>query len=457
MAIRHELPGDDGLALWDEVSRRSDHYDPGACRTRWDGFGDASGTPVTVGSLVFWIREEDPDYQPPRRPRDGGDDANAGGNGGEQPIKITSWAERLQANPNPQYRQAVIDGLARRGEVVTVVSGVKVGKSWMAMQLAICVAAGRPWMGMEVRRGRVLLVDCELHQETLDVRLKKVAEVMGVDPHAVAGNVDVVCLRGTGLDITDVERRLLNQHGPGHYTLIVFDPMYRLLPRGASEAGDQDMREMFDRLTRAADKADAALVVLHHTSKGRQGDKNNTDVGSGHGVMSRSTDIHATLLPAEKNKDRDVVTHSVLKASPRTFPPFVPRPLRKISQEVPAWQLDEEEDGERPTSHPEGQDLLEAMEFADRCARPSGEKKIIIVGRHLHMCGADGGKLTKARATVLFEKALDAGYIEPADGGDKRTRLFRRHANREEEQARHQQEDLVRAVEERGGANEKSD
>lgn len=68
-AIHNELPGEDGLVLWTEASQRSDKYESGVCEEKWETFANSSSeTPVTVGTLIHWIREVEPGYQPPPRP-----------------------------------------------------------------------------------------------------------------------------------------------------------------------------------------------------------------------------------------------------------------------------------------------------------------------------------------------------------------------------------------------------
>lgn len=54
MALHHEFGGHpEALALWDEWSQPSSKYDADACAAKWTTFGKGSGTPVTLGSLVY--------------------------------------------------------------------------------------------------------------------------------------------------------------------------------------------------------------------------------------------------------------------------------------------------------------------------------------------------------------------------------------------------------------------
>ena len=61
------------------------------------------------------------------------------------------------------------------------------------------------------------------------------------------------------------------------------------------------------------------MVIVHHTSKGNQGGKGITDVGSGAGSQSRACDTHLVLRPVDPDLDgwlrMDAVTRSFPPAS----------------------------------------------------------------------------------------------------------------------------------------------
>lgn len=51
MAIKSQYPGDDGLEVWDEWSKKGKRYKPNECQTRWYGFSDAGE--VRIGTLYY--------------------------------------------------------------------------------------------------------------------------------------------------------------------------------------------------------------------------------------------------------------------------------------------------------------------------------------------------------------------------------------------------------------------
>ena len=72
----------------------------------------------------------------------------------------------------------VVHGLLRQGETMNFIAAPKVGKSWLALRLAISVASGLNWLGFKVEQGRVLHIDNELHRNLITSRYQKVCEAM---------------------------------------------------------------------------------------------------------------------------------------------------------------------------------------------------------------------------------------------------------------------------------------
>ncbi|MEZ6081622.1 MAG: AAA family ATPase, partial [Pirellulaceae bacterium] len=97
-----------------------------------------------------------------------------------QPEKIYPVTVTAMLDSHPELRPVVIDGLLREGETANVIAPPKTGKSFLAGNLAWCVADGRPWLSHDCRQGRVLIIDNELHPETLANRLTRIADAMQI-------------------------------------------------------------------------------------------------------------------------------------------------------------------------------------------------------------------------------------------------------------------------------------
>ena len=237
-------------------------------------------------------------------------------------LKILSVAQLIEQYPTDD--PPVIDGLLRLGETMNVIASPKVGKTWLAAGMAYSIASGEDWMGMQCTKGRVLVLDCELKPRTLRFRYQKVAEAMECDTKTV----DVISLRGDGRSIIELSTDLIGTIIAGEYTAIVWDALYRLLPAKTSENDNAGMMAIYNELDRIAEHTKASNIVIHHTSKGAQGEKGLTDVGAGAGSIARAADTHLAIRPHE------LADCAVVDAVCRSF--RSPHPLT-IRWEFPLW------------------------------------------------------------------------------------------------------------------------
>jgi len=240
----------------------------------------------------------------------------------KQPTEISGPRSLRQlVREYPVLRSPVIEGLLRQGETMNIISATKIGKSWLATDLALAVATGRPWLGMQTVRGDVLILDNELHGETSANRIPKVAKARGMDFDEVADHLFVHNLRGQ-LQTIDTLERYFRQFEPGRFSMVILDAFYRFLPVRTDENDNGTMANLYNILDSFSDYMKSSFVLIHHTSKGNQSLKDVTDVGAGAGAQSRATDTHLVLRRHEQN---DVV---VLEAAVRSWPPLPPRCLR---------------------------------------------------------------------------------------------------------------------------------
>ena len=66
---------------------------------------------------------------------------------------------------------------------MNIIADPKFKKSWLAHGLGLCVATGDRWLDtFQCSRGRVLIIDGELHKSVIAHRLPAVAEAMAIGP-----------------------------------------------------------------------------------------------------------------------------------------------------------------------------------------------------------------------------------------------------------------------------------
>ena len=178
--------------------------------------------------------------------------------------------------------------------------------------------------------GRVLILDAELHPETIAHRLPAVAEAMGIPPEQYQGCIDVLPLRGLGYDLVTIAP-FIESIEPGRYALSIFDAWYRFLPIGYSENDNAQVMGLYNRIDGYTDRLRAGWLNIHHASKGDQAAKSVTDVGSGTGSQSRAADTHLIIRPHEEEGI------SVIEAAVRSFPQVPPLAVR---WNFPVWVPD---------------------------------------------------------------------------------------------------------------------
>lgn len=318
-------------------------------------------------------------------------------------------------------REAVITCLLRQGEVMNLVSETKVGKSWMAINLALTVATGGLWLNkFAAKQGQVLYLDNELQHQDSTWRVMEVARSMGIDSADYAGELAIENFRGKQIDIDGLARYFL-QFKPRQWQLIIFDAGYRFQRMDSDENSNSHTTAFYNTVNHYATELDTAIAIVHHGTKGAQGSKRVTDVGAGAGAQSRAADTHCVLRAHEEN---DVF---VLDAACRTWPRITPLCLR---WNWPLWTPDFDLDPsllrtDRPRRQPkvdmdgiEKQQPWTAERFATEFASGEAQPKAGILDNAI-MAGVSNKK-----ATDLLNRAIAKKLLHRWPSDDKRQHLY---------------------------------
>lgn len=309
---------------------------------------------------------------------------------------------------NPTMRDAIIDGVLHRREVGNFVSGPKAFKTFALIDLAIAIAMGWAWLGFPCRRGRVLLLDFELHPDALAKRVQAVLQARGITAEDLGDRLVIETMRGRAGVNVDTLIDYARDIGPGRFDCAIIDPAYKTHPPDFDENSNAMMADFYRKLGDIADALDAALVLSHHASKGVQADKSVTDSGAGAGAQSRAADAHLVLRPHEEDDC------SVLAGVVRTFAGFAPRGLRWT---YPVWSVDPSLDPEAllktgRRSRKVVAEVVEPVEPVWTCERFAAEfitaepkPRSAIIGR------AVGAGLANRRAEALLNNGEAIGLI----------------------------------------------
>lgn len=189
-----------------------------------------------------------------------------------------------------QKAPEIINGLWRQGEVLLLGSKAKSWKSWNLMDLFYCVANGFPYLIWDkgTTGGKVLYIDMELTEATIRERFTLIQKSYG---SGRLDNIDILSLRGVSEFRWQQFTELKNHIQPGEYTIIGFDPSYRLLAGSKmSESDTGVVTDLMNVATNLGTIAQAGVALLQHFTKGSQSDKEAIDAFSGTGIWGRAPD-----------------------------------------------------------------------------------------------------------------------------------------------------------------------
>ncbi|MDC0934762.1 AAA family ATPase [Pirellulales bacterium] len=320
-----------------------------------------------------------------------------------KPVAKFSAAELITRYP--KLAPPVIDGIVRQGETINTIAPSKVGKSWFGYGVALSIVTGRRWLDQfDVERGRVLIVDNELHRSVLANRLQRVGESMELFTADYGDRLDVWCLRGELRTLAELSADF-EAIEPGRYRLIILDALYRFCLAGVSENDNAAMAATYNMLDQFAAQTRAALMLIHHSSKGSQADRRTTDVGAGAGAQSRAADTHLVL---REHLEPGVF---VLDGAVRSFPPVEPFCLRwDYPLWHPAYGVDPEKlKGKAKQDERQAMRDREGMEAIIKAIRDHGDPGL----RRRDI--RDKAVLSKDRADRLLGTMARDGHLIEAD------------------------------------------
>jgi hypothetical protein len=161
-----------------------------------------------------------------------------------------------------------VDGLIAPG-LTLLAAPPKQGKSYLALQMLMCVAAGKPFLGRATRPVKVCYFDLEEWHALL---LKRVAPIRRA--HDIPNDVPMRIRLETGVGdaaVDDIAQAIL-----GGARLVVVDLLARIRDEMGEDARKNAYARDYSVIARLADFALAnpgvAIVVVHHANKGAHDD-----------------------------------------------------------------------------------------------------------------------------------------------------------------------------------------
>lgn len=196
----------------------------------------------------------------------------------------------------PDLSPALIEGVLRQGHKMLIAGPSKAGKSFLLIEMCICIAEGRKWLKWNCAQGKVLYVNLELDRASCLHRFKDVYQAMGISAKNLQ-NIDIWNLRGKSVPMDKLAPKLIRRAAKKNYIAIVIDPIYKVIT-GDENSADQ-MAQFCNQFDKICTELGTAVIYCHHHSKGAQGGKRSMDRASGSGVFARDPDALLDLIELE--------------------------------------------------------------------------------------------------------------------------------------------------------------
>jgi hypothetical protein len=204
--------------------------------------------------------------------------------------------------PTPEW---LIEPIMPAGGLVGLYGPPGVGKSFIAIDMALSVASGRPWQGHVTRQGFVLYIAAEGGTGiTKRVAAWLKTRVIPASQLAAAWLMEAIPVYN---DSTDLERVLerVETEIQTKPTLVVVDTLARCFDGNENE--QLDMGRFIKGIDRMRHDFDATVMVVHHTRLDGDRERGNTAFrGAADAMLSVSRGHGGTMiLSCNKQKDAE--------------------------------------------------------------------------------------------------------------------------------------------------------
>ena len=208
---------------------------------------------------------------------------------------LTIDGETLMSQPLTPLN-FVVDTLLSQGLHI-LAGSPKVGKSWLALWLAVTVAKGDPVWGMGVKQGTTLYLCLEDSTLRIQNRLFEITEDAPASVHFTT-NSDTL---GKGLE--EQLRAFLSEHPDT--VLVIIDTLQMIRGTGYDNTYANDYRDL-SVLKRIADAHGIAILLIHHLRKEKAEDVFHRI--SGTTAISGAVDSSFTLVEERRGSSRAKLT-----------------------------------------------------------------------------------------------------------------------------------------------------
>ena len=261
-ALHYEFEGDEkGFELFHEWSAKADEKYKGEedCRRVWESLGGYSGSPITIGSLfeLAKVTEFSPVYEDSIKTTD---DDNVEIHAKDEEKKRWLTTRDLDSKLGPI--EWLIDNYFEANTISIIWGDTMAFKSFLALEVCFCVAAGLDWHGQEVKQGSVLYV-CGEGANGIARRiagLRQKYNVWNEIPLYVSSGSRDMMERDAMKEVISFGKSLGTQ-----INLVMVDTVNRNF--SGEENSSKDVAKAYKHLDMIKEAFDCSLAMVHHTGK----------------------------------------------------------------------------------------------------------------------------------------------------------------------------------------------
>jgi hypothetical protein len=291
----------------------------------------------------------------------------------------------------------IIEGILHKGLKMEIAGQSKSMKSWLALQIALCVATGHEFLGREVTKAGAFFLNLEVPKWHFDSRVQIMTEELGVTLER--GMFKSWSLRGVDLSRDDTWSSATEQIAQiKDLGIIMIDPLYKLCNERRSENDQGAMTAIMKRFDLLAEQTEAATSFNHHYAKGSPNQKESIDRFSGSGVLVRDPDVYIAMT---RHAEADAFVLELTLRCLKQVEPFVVRwnyPLFELAPDLKPEEL------RKPHGTP-----FEAVYGTDAIVEALGNKTLKIAALKKLVLDATG--MSKSTFYRLKDEADRAGLI----------------------------------------------
>lgn len=211
-------------------------------------------------------------------------------------MRFLSWDEVCEMPP-PEW---LIEGVQPQDALSCIYGPPGIGKSFIALDQALCVATGTPWLGHPVKQGPVIYIAAE-GARGLAKRMEAWREFRGLERSKNFAIYDRAVQLLQGEEVAALVQAIEKVKKPP--VLVVFDTFSRCLV-GGNENAQEDVGLAVAAMNRVQRCCGATVLVLHHTGRNGEHERGSTVLP---GALEASAFVSqagkALKLECKKQKD----------------------------------------------------------------------------------------------------------------------------------------------------------